>query len=220
LTVGDVPQPLGRFQHTIAEKADVLKLLHSINARLREVGTGTLKDALLEEIFEETWSKLEIKLNEAEKLSDKTNKTSSDNNDAKREEKDVLNEILEIVRNQQRQINSLQKGAANSPNYKRISTNDLDKEFIEIEFIIYGAEESKVYIQNKIGEFINSFAESGDTFSVSQTHNDFAIKMMFEHALNAFGIEDIKKIIRDEFGGKNISFRYSRAEKKTGNMRI
>lgn len=219
LTAGDVPQPLGKFQHTIAEKSDVLKLLHSINGLLREVGTGALKDALLEEIFEETWSKLEIKLIEAEKLQ-KNNEIAGNVTEAKREEKDVLNEILEIVRNQQRQINSLQKGGLLSPKYKRISTNENDKEFIGIEFTIYAADESSSYIKNKITEFIHSFEKSGDIFTVSEIHNDFIVKMMFEYALNAFGIEDLKNIITKEFGGTNVSFKYIQVEKKIGGIRI
>lgn len=127
LTAGDVPQPLGKFQHTLAEKADVLKLLHSINARLREVGTGAIKDGLLDEIFEETWSKLEIRLKEAEKLSDKTDKNSGDKTDKVREEKDVLNEILEMVRNQQRQLNTIEK------RWERESSQTLGKRLSKVE---------------------------------------------------------------------------------------
>ena len=36
LTSGDVPQPLGKFQHTFAnDKEDTLKLLRTINSRLK-----------------------------------------------------------------------------------------------------------------------------------------------------------------------------------------
>lgn len=105
LVPSDVPQPLGRFQHTLAEKGDVFKLLQSINSRLREIGGNALKDALLEEIFEESWAKLESKLKDAEKLSVVE---IEDNSEPIRPQKDVLDEILEVVRNQNRQIHGIE----------------------------------------------------------------------------------------------------------------
>src|SRR5437764_1352975 len=38
LMPGDVPQPLGKFQHTVAERVDVLRLLRSMNQCLAESG--------------------------------------------------------------------------------------------------------------------------------------------------------------------------------------
>lgn len=103
LKPSDVKQPLGRFQHTLAEKADVLKLLKSINTKLVEVGIDSLKEVLLEEIFEESWPKLESKLQKAcEEIS--VSETSTNDSSAQniRNEGDKLDEILEILRNQQR----------------------------------------------------------------------------------------------------------------------
>src|SRR6185503_988299 len=46
LAAPDVPQPLGKFQHTIAEKPKVLRLVKSINSRLSLVGAEPLSDRL------------------------------------------------------------------------------------------------------------------------------------------------------------------------------
>jgi len=91
---GDVPQPLGKFQHTVAEKEDVFKLLKSINSRLADVGGEPIDIAVLSENFEMYWPRLEEKLKTAEGLGVSIEKP--------REERAILLEILEIVRNQQR----------------------------------------------------------------------------------------------------------------------
>lgn len=106
LKPSDVKQPLGRFQHTLAEKAEVLKMLKSINAKLTEVGSESLKDNLLEEIFEETWSKLELRLNEAKKAIEIQINKSELSNENIRTDDDKLDEILELLRNQQRKSSS------------------------------------------------------------------------------------------------------------------
>lgn len=100
----DVKQPLGKFQHTLAEKSDVLKMLKSINAKVAESGENSLTEKLLEEIFMETWNKLEKLLDEAKKEI----KTSSNNENDKpneniRNNDDKLDEILEILRSSQRE---------------------------------------------------------------------------------------------------------------------
>ncbi len=62
LTPTDVHFPLGKFQHTIAEKDDVLQLLKAINGKLE----NPLTDRILEENFELHWPNLEKKLKDAE----------------------------------------------------------------------------------------------------------------------------------------------------------
>jgi hypothetical protein len=70
LTPGDVPQPLGKFQHTLANKADTLLLVKAINGRLGEIGGEPLGEQLLEENFETFWPQLELRLIAAEKLAE------------------------------------------------------------------------------------------------------------------------------------------------------
>jgi DNA-binding CsgD family transcriptional regulator len=103
LNPGDVPQPLGRFQHTVAAKDDVLRLLGSINKRLADVGGEPIDNAVLSENFELYWPKLEEKLKQAEK--DKVAQTQAEHGaviEKPRDEREILLEILEMVRSQQR----------------------------------------------------------------------------------------------------------------------
>jgi hypothetical protein len=103
LKPSDVKQPLGRFQHTLAEKTDVLKMLKSINAKLVEVGGDSLRDNLLEEIFEESWNKLEARLKKAkESIKNQSIGEAAAPTESLRKESDKLDEILEILRSQQR----------------------------------------------------------------------------------------------------------------------
>lgn len=98
LNPGDVPQPLGKYQHTIAEKDDVFKMLFSINKRLADVGGEPIDGAVLAENFELYWPKLEEKLKTAEKPPGIAQ--------TKRSEREILLEILEAVRTQKRSIKS------------------------------------------------------------------------------------------------------------------
>lgn len=103
LKPSDVKQPLGRFQHTLAEKKDLLKMLKSINAKLVEVGGESLKESLLEEIFEESWTKLETRINQAkESIKIQTDEKIIAPTENLRNDNDKLDEILEILRSQQR----------------------------------------------------------------------------------------------------------------------
>jgi hypothetical protein len=105
LAPGDVPQPLGKFQHTVADKDDTLSLLRTINRRLGEVGGESLSEKMLEENFETFWPQLKEKLEIAEKISESKSRSSSDGSrNAQRAERALLDEILELVRNQERRL--------------------------------------------------------------------------------------------------------------------
>lgn len=103
LKPSEVKQPLGRFQHTVAEKADVWKMVKSINTKLVEISGESVRESLLEEIFEENWSKLEKKLVKA-KESVQKQPAKKDNKVAEiiRGKDDKIDEVLEILRSQQR----------------------------------------------------------------------------------------------------------------------
>lgn len=116
LTAGDVPQPLGKFQHTIAEKADTLQLLRTINARLADVGGEPLSDMLLEENFELFWPKLEERLLAAKSIPLVTSsKKTPREAEMPRDERAILNEILELVRNQERKLSRLGRSSIGPP---------------------------------------------------------------------------------------------------------
>lgn len=92
LEPSDVKQPLAQFQATRAVKGEVLKLLKTLNKGLGEL---TLEDEHIKEAFEVWWPKLEaqlVKLPEDEA----TAKTH-------RPDRELLEEILSLVRNQARE---------------------------------------------------------------------------------------------------------------------
>jgi hypothetical protein len=105
LTSADVSPPLGKFQHTVAAKEDVLRLLKTINRRLADVGGEPLEDRLLEENFEHFWPFLNASLSEAENLSAAaTPQTPEGTYESPREEGAKLDEILDLVRSQERRL--------------------------------------------------------------------------------------------------------------------
>lgn len=93
----DVKQPLAQFQHTLAEKDDIRKLVESINNSLDR----PLSAENLNETFETWWPKLEAKLNEAESAA--TTGSTSRSGSSKRSDREVLDEILEILRAKRRE---------------------------------------------------------------------------------------------------------------------
>jgi hypothetical protein len=92
----DVKLPLGQFQATRATKADVLKLLRTLNTAL---GESALPVAHIDEIFDVCWPLLESKLQSlpAEE-SGQPPKTTE------RDMRDMLDEILASVRNLNRAV--------------------------------------------------------------------------------------------------------------------
>lgn len=113
LTPGDVPPPLGKFQHTVAEKQDVLRLLKTINSRLAAVGGEPLLDRLLEENFELFWPRLEERLATIEQINDNSVQNNElSKGDTLRDERAILDEILELVRSQERRLLSVEEKIA------------------------------------------------------------------------------------------------------------
>src|ERR1035437_2765095 len=91
LEPADVKPPLAQFQATRATKNDVLKLLRTLNSAL---GDAALPITHIEEAFEVWWPKLEAKLT----------LLPSDGTaiGPQRSERDLLEEVLALVRNQSR----------------------------------------------------------------------------------------------------------------------
>lgn len=93
LEPADVKGPLAQFQATRATKKDLLQLLKTLNAALEG---SALTDSHIDEAFEVWWPKLNTELN----------RLPSDGPTGRpsRNERDLLEEILELVRNQNRGI--------------------------------------------------------------------------------------------------------------------
>ena len=95
------PGPIHQFQSTVAEKDDVRKLLLSINAANQQ---SALDEVRLNSVFEVWWPQLEEKLKALEEKSIAvptrkltTKQTHNDN--------EILEELLELVRQQHRVLN-------------------------------------------------------------------------------------------------------------------
>jgi hypothetical protein len=112
---GDVKPPLGRFQHTAAEEDDVRDLLRTINRRLADGGGTPLRDAVLDETFDDLWPRLEKRLDAARQIAHNDSAPSS----TRRDIHEMVEEALELLRQQQRdaapaaspQSTSLEHGA-------------------------------------------------------------------------------------------------------------
>ncbi|MDQ3132661.1 MAG: TIR domain-containing protein [Acidobacteriota bacterium] len=98
----DVQNPLVQFQFTIFEKEDIRKLIHSINNRLDE--QMKLNEGRLNESFERWWSDLQKKLQDLEKGNLPDGEKSGETGEDKQSK--ILEELLELVRNQQRILSS------------------------------------------------------------------------------------------------------------------
>ena len=91
----DIVQPLAQFQHTLSTKEDIYKLVDSINANLSE----PLDKSVLRDSFERWWSDFEEILKNAEKVVKIAVKDTDKNI---RTDREILNEILDTMRQQER----------------------------------------------------------------------------------------------------------------------
>lgn len=89
LDSADLTGPLTSFQATRFDKTDFKKLLQTIN---NTGGESKLESAVLNDVFEMWWPKLEEKLNQ---IIENHSDTSTEN---QRPERDILEEILELTR--------------------------------------------------------------------------------------------------------------------------
>lgn len=95
----EIQGPLVQFQSTIYEEADVLKLLKSINKNVED--GGKLTDLQLEKSFSIWWPHLKASLDNLKSEQPAISQTSPKIDTSK-----VLEEILELVRNQQRLLSN------------------------------------------------------------------------------------------------------------------
>jgi hypothetical protein len=87
----DIKPPLGQFQHTLYNKDDLRKLVHTINNKIIAIGEKTIPEKDLNEVFEVFFPKLD------EKLARILNEKSQDGN-IKRTDREILEEILQTIR--------------------------------------------------------------------------------------------------------------------------
>jgi hypothetical protein len=92
----DVEQPLAAFQHTVNSKEDIRKLVLTVNQRVTDQGEKSLPDTSLNEQFDDLWPKLESALTSIPDINPAAAKPG-------RTDRDILDEILQLIRDQQRQ---------------------------------------------------------------------------------------------------------------------
>lgn len=95
ITPAEVEQPLSQFQHTTIEKSDFRKLVHTINDAVLRAGERSLPAQTLDGIFETFWPQLQealVDISEMQYAEERTPRT----------DRAILEEIVEILRNQER----------------------------------------------------------------------------------------------------------------------
>ena len=97
LEPSDVTDPLAQFNHTRAEKDDTLRMVKAINERLEE--DQRLDDVRLERAFDQWWPNLEEKLSGLKGAA-----ADTPTEWVKREDAEILEEVLELVRQQSHYI--------------------------------------------------------------------------------------------------------------------
>lgn len=92
LEPSEVSDPLAQFQSTKAQKEDTRKLLRTIN---RALGSSSLHENILDDVFEAMWPRLENTI--------KLISPSKDGTKPTRDQAEILEEVLAVVRAQARQ---------------------------------------------------------------------------------------------------------------------
>ena len=90
----DIESPLAQFQHTSFKKEEVLNLMQTINRLVEANGERSLSEESLTKVFEKFWPDLENELREITSRRDATVVHRSD--------RQLLEEILEILRGQEK----------------------------------------------------------------------------------------------------------------------
>jgi len=96
----DVKEPLAQFQATKAEEADIRALIQNINKYVAKDGERALPEKDVDEIFAVHWPRLKDKLDAIFKQ-----KVSEE---PIREDSEKLDEILEILRDQERRVQQIE----------------------------------------------------------------------------------------------------------------
>jgi len=188
LTPGDVPQPLGKFQHTVAEKSDTFELLRTINKRLAEVGGEPLTDALLADNFDLFWPKLAERLSAAKSIPLLKLPRKTVEMEMPRDERAILNEILELVRNQERKLSRLDdfsRFPRLSPSKRRVES------LLKIEIPEEWSEEDTVTFGRTLAEKLEA-----DVLETDAKADGKSVQLMF-HSQRYIDAPNLSRIITD-----------------------
>src|SRR5207253_10986974 len=104
----DVREPLAQFQATKFDKEDVKKLVHTIN---RTQDSIALSEGKLHEAFEVWWPRLQDRINRISTTAATQQAPIAGDADYQRGVREILSEILELVRTQSRTVLTTQRGS-------------------------------------------------------------------------------------------------------------
>lgn len=179
--------PLTQFQFTIFEKKDIRKLIHSINNQLDE--ENKLNDSRINKSFERWWSDLETKLTELKKRNaNYIGKIEKD------EQPNILEEILELVRNQQRILNSPEKLLPDK-HFEKVLSIFHEKDIYFISKLV--REHHELWkLANKIKKELEEAIISNKEYSSDNFNSDIEILLV---TVNSLG-EELREFEKQKFG--------------------
>jgi predicted Zn-ribbon and HTH transcriptional regulator len=115
-TPSQVVQPLSKFQATLPNKSDVLKLVMDINSDLAKCGFESRPLDKLKQDFEDRWPKFDSRITQIlEEIENGRTNAEAIIAEPMRNSDDMIVEILEILRSQQRQGNILSSSPLTLP---------------------------------------------------------------------------------------------------------
>jgi len=120
----EVQGPLLQFQSVIYDRDDVLKLVHSINKRLEDA--KRLSEEQIQRSFEVWWPALQAQLDQIPSNPDPARGRSTEAKDSS----EILEELLELARNQQRLLVSPENVLSRSPEFLEA---ELDRQAKELQ---------------------------------------------------------------------------------------
>ncbi|HEX8423443.1 MAG TPA: TIR domain-containing protein [Pyrinomonadaceae bacterium] len=124
----DVEQPLAQFQHTTTEKEQVFKLLKTINRVVETSGEKALTEARLRDVFETYWPRFDEVLRKSATLDEEAAVSSS------RSDNEMLQEVLEILRNQERRQNRLPQSNPSDTRFEWVAAESAVLRWLERQY--------------------------------------------------------------------------------------
>lgn len=148
----DVKQPLSRFQSTLFEKDDILKLLVTINNKIQAMDGITLEPAQLSEMFDIMWPIL------TDAISKITSSTKSTSKEPIRSDRDLLEEMLNILRTRKQDngdidfedANYVSRLGGNYPGRRIIRTPESEKKRVLYQMVADYLNKNKQSMQNAL----------------------------------------------------------------------
>lgn len=118
VSAADVEPPLGQFQHTLPNKVDMQRLVRDINSAAAAGGEKAVTEKALEETFLAFWPRLETRLGEI-------SAAGKPKHSAVRTERQLIEEVLEIVRGMDRRFSTGSVGSFRAAELPDLIAEDL-----------------------------------------------------------------------------------------------